>query len=405
MSAAANRAPHDDDIVIVAAARTPMGRFRGAFAGVRGDHLGAAVLNGLIDRAGIRADQVDEVVFGCVTQIGEQSANVARTSLLGAGWPETIPGLTIDRKCGSSETAIHVAAGLIAAGSCNLVVAGGIESMTRVPMGSNRAIHGEPYGWMAMERFAVPHQGEASERIADRWNLTRADLDDFAIRSHALAAQAADAGAFDAEIVPVAIATIAERDAEPALATLAHDETIRRDTSREKLGTLRTVFRENGRSTAGNSSQITDGASAVLITTRGHARSLGLTPRARLVAFTSVGADPELVLTGPIPASRKALAMAGLGIDDMDLYEINEAFAPVPLAWLAELGGDAEKLNVHGGAIALGHPMGASGTRIMTTLIHALERKGLRYGLQSMCCNGGIATATIIEREDGYAGH
>jgi len=389
-----------NDIVIVGAARSPMGRFRGAFAPVRGDHLGAVVLNGLIERVGVTPAQIDEVVFGCVTQIGEQSANVARTSLLGAGWPESIPGLTIDRKCGSSETAIHVAAGLIAAGSCKMVVAGGIESMTRVPMGSNRAIHGEPYGWMAMERFDVPHQGEASERIADRWNLSRDDVDRFAFRSHRLAAAAADAGAFDNETVPVDIAAVAERGAELTRDRLDQDETIRRETSLEKLGKLKTVFRENGRITAGNSSQITDGAAAVLVTTRGHAESLGLKPRARVVAFTSVGADPELVLTGPIPASRKVLEMAGLTIGDIDLYEINEAFASVPLAWLAELGGDIEKLNVHGGAVALGHPMGASGARLMTTMINALEQRGLRYGLQSMCCNGGIATATIIERLD-----
>jgi len=389
-----------DDIVLVGAARTPMGRFRGALSPVRGDHLGAVVLNGLIDRAGVRAEQVDDVIFGCVTQIGEQSANVARTALISAGWPEVIPGMTIDRKCGSSEAAIHVAAGLIAAGSADMIVAGGIESMSRVPMGSNRAIHGEAFGWMVQERFDMPSQGEASERLCDHWNLTREDADAFAIRSHARAAAAADAGRFDAEIVPVDIAAVAERGAELKVDRLAADESIRRDTSAEKLATLKTVFREDGRMTAGNASQITDGAAAVLVTRRSHAEKLGLKPRARIVAFTSIGADPSMVLTGPIPATRRLLERTGLSLADIDLYEINEAFASVPLAWLAELGADPDRLNVNGGAIALGHPLGASGARLMTTMLHELERRGGRYGLQAMCCNGGIATATIIERID-----
>lgn len=387
-----------DDIVIVGAVRTPIGRFRGALSPVRGDHLGAVVLDALAERSGVSPDQIDDVIFGCVTQVGEQSANVGRTALLSAGWPVAIPGMTIDRKCGSSEAAVHVAAGLIAAGSADLIVAGGIESMSRVPMGSNRAIHGEPYGWMAERRGEVPSQGEASERIADVWDLSRHDLDGFAIRSHTRAAAADDAGRFADEIVPVDILAIAERGAETKTDRLDRDETIRRDTSHEKLATLKTVFRENGRMTAGNASQISDGAAALLLARRSRAEELGLTARARVVAFTSVGADPELVLTGPIPATRKVLAMAGLTLDDIDLYEINEAFASVPLAWLKELGGDPDKLNVNGGAIALGHPLGASGARLMTTMLHELERRGGRYGLQAMCCNGGIATATIIER-------
>ncbi|MBM6577816.1 thiolase family protein [Microvirga sp. SRT01] len=387
-----------NDVVIVGAVRTPIGRFRGALAPVRGDHLGAVVLNALAARSGIPHEQVDDVIFGCVTQVGEQSANVARTSLLSAGWPVEIPGMTIDRKCGSSEAAVHVAAGLIAARSADMIVAGGIESMSRVPMGSNRSIHGEAYGWMAEERGEIPSQGEASERIADVWQLTREDVDGFAIRSHTRAAQAEDAGRFADEIVPVDIAAVAERGVELKAQRLERDETIRRDTSREKLGTLKTVFREGGRITAGNASQISDGAAALLIARRERAEALGLRARARVVAFTSIGADPALVLTGPIPATRKVLAMAGLTLDDIDLYEINEAFASVPLAWLKELGGDPEKLNVNGGAIALGHPLGASGARLMTSLLHELERRGARYGLQAMCCNGGIATATIIER-------
>ena len=389
-----------DDIVIVDAVRTPVGRFRGALADVRADHLGAVVLKALVARNGIAPDAVDDVIFGCVTQIGEQSANVARTALLSAGWPDAIPGMTIDRKCGSAESAVHIAAGLIAAGMADMVVAGGVESMSRVPMGSNRAIHGEAFGWMLLDQGEPPSQGEASERIADRWGLTRAQMDSFAIDSHRKAAAAADAGAFDGQIVPVDVAAVAEKGTDGPHAPFVADETIRRDTSIEKLGTLKTVFRAEGRSTAGNSSQISDGAAALLIARRGHAEACGLRPRARIVAFTSVGADPALVLTGPIPATRKVLEKAGLTLDQIDLYEVNEAFAPIPLAWLAELGGDPAKLNVNGGAIALGHPLGASGARLMTTLLNELERRGARYGLQTMCCNGGIATATIIERLD-----
>jgi acetyl-CoA acyltransferase len=389
-----------NDIVIVGAVRTPMGRFRGALAQVRADHLGAVVLNALLERTGVSPEQIDDVIFGCVTQIGEQSANVARTALLSAGWPDSVPGITIDRKCGSSEAAVHMAAGLLSSGMVKMVVAGGVESMSRVPMGSNRDLHGEAFGWLVQERAELPSQGEASERIADKWGLSRDDVDGFAVRSHALAGEAADRGDFDAEIVPVDIRSVAEKGAELAVETLSADESIRRGSTKEKLGTLKTVFREGGRMTAGNASQITDGAAALLVTTRGHAEALGLKPRARVVAFASVGADPELVLTGPIPATAKVLELAGMTLDQIDLYEVNEAFASVPLAWLKETGGDPDKLNVNGGAIALGHPLGASGARLMTTLLHGLERRGARFGLQTMCCNGGLATATIIERLD-----
>jgi acetyl-CoA acyltransferase len=293
-----------------------------------------------------------------------------------------------------------MAAGLLSSGMVKMVVAGGVESMSRVPMGSNRDLHGEAFGWLVQERAELPSQGEASERIADKWGLSRDDVDGFAVRSHALAGEAADRGDFDAEIVPVDIRSVAEKGAELAVETLSADESIRRGSTKEKLGTLKTVFREGGRMTAGNASQITDGAAALLVTTRGHAEALGLKPRARVVAFASVGADPELVLTGPIPATAKVLELAGMTLDQIDLYEVNEAFASVPLAWLKETGGDPDKLNVNGGAIALGHPLGASGARLMTTLLHGLERRGARFGLQTMCCNGGLATATIIERLD-----
>lgn len=389
-----------DDIVIIGAVRTPMGRFRGALSQVRADHLGAVVLNALLERTGVKADQIDDVIFGCVTQIGEQSANVARTALLSAGWPDHVPGMTIDRKCGSSEAAVHVAAGILSTGMAKMIVAGGVESMSRVPMGSNRDIHGDAFGWLVQERAESPSQGEASERVADRWNLTRDDVDAFAVLSHARAAAAADRGDFDAEMVAIDLPSVAEKGAEIERERLDADETVRRGSTKEKLGTLKTVFREDGRMTAGNASQIADGAAALLVTTRGHAEALGIKPRARVVAFTSVGADPDLVLTGPIPATAKVLELAGLTLDQIDLYEVNEAFASVPLAWLAETGGDPEKLNVNGGAIALGHPLGASGARLMTSLLHALEVRGGRYGLQTMCCNGGLATATIIERLD-----
>lgn len=388
------------DIVIVDAVRTPIGRFRGSLAGVRADHLGALVIGRLLERVDLSPAQVDDVIFGCVTQIGEQSANIARTALLGAGWPVTIPGLTVDRKCGSGEVAVHLAAGLIAAGSADIVVAGGAENMSRVPMGSNREIHGEAFGWMASERYELTSQGEAAERMADKWSLSRDELDDYAFASHSRAA-AADAGHFANEIVEVPVETLREHGLSEAVAPLRGDETIRRDTSREKLATLKTSFRpETGRITAGNSSQISDGAAALLLMSAETAQRLGLKPRARVRAFTTVGADPTLMLTGPIAATHKVLKQAGLDIGDIDLFEVNEAFASVPLAWMRETGVSHERLNVNGGAIALGHPLGASGARLMTTLLNELERRGARYGLQAICCAGGMGTATIIERLD-----
>jgi acetyl-CoA acyltransferase len=386
--------------VILDAVRTPIGRFRGDLANIRGDHLGAHVLQSLMARTGLSPEMVDDVVFGCVTQVGEQSTNMARTSLLGAGWPETIPGVTIDRKCGSSEAAVHMAAAEIAAGYANVVVAGGVESMTRVPMGSNRSIHGEPFGYKLTDRFEMTSQGESAERLCDIWGFSRDDLDDFAFESHRRAAAAADAGYFDREIAPVRVADWQERTAEPSDAVVSADQTIRRETTREKLGTLKPSFRENGRVTAGNASQIADGAAALLIASEEAADRLGVRPRARIVAATTVGSDPTLMLTGPVAATRKVLDMAGLRLSDIDLFEVNEAFASVPLMWLKEIGADRDRLNVNGGAIALGHPLGGSGARLMTTLLHELERRGARYGLQSMCCAGGLATATIIERLD-----
>jgi len=384
--------------VIVGAVRTPIGRFRGSLATARADHLGALVIEELVRRAGVAPADVDDVVFGCVTQIGEQSANIARTALLGAGWPSSIPGMTVDRKCGSSEAAVHIGVGSIASGAADIVVAGGAESMTRVPMGSNRDLHGEAFGWMVTDRYDLVSQGEAAERISDLYGITRDDCDDYAIESHRRAAAAADAGRFDDEIVPVPLDRVRERDAEGEAATLSADETIRRETSREKLSTLKTSFRENGRITAGNASQISDGASALLLMSDAAAQRMGIRPRARIVATVAIGSDPELTLTGPIDATRKLFARTGLSADDIDLFEVNEAFASVPLAWMKEIGVGHDRLNVNGGAIALGHPLGATGTRIMATMLNELERRGGRYAMQAICCNGGLGTATLIER-------
>ena len=387
------------DVYIVDAVRTPIGRYKGSLAGVRADHLGAHLLNALVQRNNIEAGNVDDVVFGCVTQVGEQSANIARTSLLGAGWPETVPGLTLDRKCGSGEVAIHVASGFISAGSASVVVAGGAENMSRVRMGGNREIYGEAFGWMAEERFELTSQGEAAERIVDKWQLTRAELDEYSVRSHQLANAAREKGYFSNEIVSVPVADLQEKGwQESAPDFLNEDETIRPDSSSEKLATLKTSFRENGRLTAGNSSQISDGASLLLLASKEACERLGLKPRARIVSFTTVGSDPTLMLTGPIAASRRILERAGLDIDDIDLFEVNEAFSPVPLVWMKELGVGSEKLNVNGGAIALGHPLGASGARIMTSMLNELERREGRFALQAICCAGGMGTATLIER-------
>jgi acetyl-CoA acyltransferase len=386
------------EVLIIEAVRTPVGRFRGALHEVRADHLGAIILQELVRRAGIEAQRVDDVIFGCVTQVGEQCGNVARTALLSAGWPEAVPGMTVDRKCGSSEAAVHVAFAQIAGGACDIVVAGGAENMSRVPMGGNRDVHGQPFGWKLLERFEQVGQGEAAERVADLWALTRADLDGYALASHRRAAAAADLGHFAREIVPVPVREWSETRAGDIVVDFQRDETIRRDTSAEKLATLKSSFRPDGRVTAGNSSQISDGAAALLLMSADAAKTLSRPPKARIRAVATVGSDPTLMLTGPVAATRRVLARAGLALSDIDLFEVNEAFAPVPLMWMRETGVSHERLNVNGGAIALGHPLGASGARIMTTLVHELQRRDATFGLQAICCAGGLATATIIER-------
>ena len=383
--------------VIVDAVRTPLGRRNGALKDWHPVDLAAETLTALAARTGIDPGLVDDVVLGCVMQVGEQAANVARNAVLAAGWPESVPGTTIDRQCGSSQQALHFAAQGVIAGAYDVAVAGGVEVMTRVPMGSSMADgkFGYPFGPRVGARYAdqgglVP-QGISAELVADAWSITREEMDEYGARSQALAARAIAEGRFEREIVPVPGA-----DGRP----VTTDEGPR-PTTVETLAMLKPAFRseqEGGRVTAGNSSQITDGAAAVLVMSEQRAAELGLTPRARVVEFALAGADPRLMLTAPIPATEKVLARAGLSLDEIDLVEINEAFASVVLAWERELRPDMDRVNVNGGAIALGHPLGCSGARLLTTLLNELERSGGRYGLQTMCEGGGMANATVIER-------
>jgi acetyl-CoA acyltransferase len=376
------------DAVIVEAVRTPVGRRSGAYKDVHAVDMSAHVLNSLIERVGIDPSVVDDVIWGCVSQVGEQAINVGRNAVLAAGWPETVTGTTVDRQCGSSQQAVHFAAAGVISGQYDVAVAGGVEMMTRVPMGSNRGEGvGEPYGSTMRARYDNQpiNQGLGAEMIAERWALSRQQLDEFSLSSHEKAARAIDSGALSGQYASV-----------PG-SGLEVDEGVRRDTSLEKLGNLKPAFKEDGVIHAGNSSQIADGAGALLITTSEKARELGLKPLARLIAFALAGADPIIMLTAPIPATAKALTRAGLSIDDIGAFEINEAFAPVPLAWLKETGADADKLNPLGGAIAVGHPLGGSGAVLMTRLVHHMADNGIRYGLQSMCEGGGMANATILE--------
>jgi acetyl-CoA acyltransferase len=372
------------DAVIVGAVRTPVGRRGGGLAAVHPVDLSAHVLRALAERAGFDPSDVEDVVWGCVSQVGEQSWNIGRNAVLAAGWPESVPGTTLDRQCGSSQQALHFAAATVIAGHADLVVAGGVESMTRVPMGSS-AGGADPYGSAVRRRYGVESfdQGAGAEMIAARWGFTRRQLDEYALASHTAAARAQDAGEFDAEIEPIA--------------GVKRDEGIRRDTSLEKLGRLKTPFRADGVVTAGSASQISDGAAALAVTTSEHAAARGLRPLARIHTAVVAAGDPVIMLTAPIPATAKALARAGLTLGEIGVYEVNEAFAPVPLAWLAETGADPARLNPRGGAIALGHPLGGSGARIMTTMLHHMRQTGTRYGLQTMCEGGGMANATIVE--------
>ncbi len=383
------------EAVIVDAVRTPMGRREGMLKGWHPVDLLAHALRGLIDRTHIKPEMIDDVIGGCVMQVGEQAANMARNAVLAAGFPESVPGTTVDRQCGSSQQAIHFAAQGVIAGSYDVAIGCGVESMSRVPMGSSaKNGPGRPFGPAMMERYhnVTFNQGISAEMMAERWKIGRTQLDEYSLESHRRAARATDQGWFRREILPIEIET------EQGRKTVAKDEGIRADTTLEKMATLKTVFKEDGCITAANSSQITDGAAAVLVMERGVAERLGLKPLARFVAFALAGEDPVLMLAAPIPATRKILNRAGLKLSDMDRIEINEAFASVVLAWQKELDADLSKVNVNGGAVALGHPLGASGARLMTTLVHELQRTGGRYGLQTMCEGGGMANATIIER-------
>jgi acetyl-CoA acyltransferase len=383
--------------VIVDAIRTPLGKRNGKLKDWHPVDLAAETLSALVDRTGIDPGIVDDVVMGCVMQVGEQGVNIARNAVLAAGWPEHVPGTTVDRQCGSSQQAAHFAAQGVIAGAYDVVVAAGVEVMTRVPMGASMAEgkFGFPFGPKITARYAdqgglVP-QGISAELIADKWGISREDMDRFGAQSQQRAQRATTEGRFEREILPVL-------GADGALVKV--DEGLR-ETTMESLAKLKPSFRpeeEGGRVTAGNSSQITDGSSAVLIMSEEKAKALGLTPRARFVEFALAGADPRLMLTAPIPATAKVLERWGKGIDSLDLVEINEAFASVVLAWEKEFHPDMEKVNPNGGAIALGHPLGCSGTRLMTTLLNELERTGGRFGLQTMCEGGGMANATIIER-------
>ena len=384
---------NDRDVVIVEAVRTAVGRRGGSLSGVHPVPLLAQVLQEVVRRSGLEPDVVEDVVSGCVSQVGEQALNVARNALLTAGFPYTIPATSVDRQCGSAQQAIHFAANLIQADVCDVTIGCGVENMTRTPMGSSMSREmGFPFPPELLSEYALTPQGVSADQIAKKWGITREQVDEFSYESHMKAARAREEGRFQREILPV------EVELEGVKTTFDQDEGIRPNTSIEKLAGLQPSFGEDGIHTAGNSSQISDAAAAVLLMSAAKAKELGVKARARIVAQAVVGSDPILMLTGPITATPKVLDKAGLKMDEIDLIEINEAFASVVLAWEKELGPDMSKVNVNGGAIALGHPLGCTGAKLMTTLLHELERTDGRYGLQTMCCGGGLATATVIER-------
>ena len=375
------------DAVIVEAVRTPVGKRNGGLSGIHSADISALVLNALVERAGLDPVHVDDVVWGCVMQVGEQTFDIARTAVLSAGWPETVTGVTVDRQCGSSQQSVHFAAAGVIAGHYDFAVAGGVEMMSRTPMGSS--FTAPPLGQKYFARYGeeFPNQGLGAEMIADEWGFSRTQLDEYGLQSHERAAAAQEAGAFDAQIVPV--------QTENGL--VSKDEGIRPGGTLEKLATLKTPFKEDGKITAANSSQISDGSAALLITTSEFAKAHGLTPIARIHTAVLAGAAPMPMLTAPIPATQKALQKSGLKLDEIGAFEVNEAFASVPMAWLKDIGADDKLTNPLGGAIALGHPLGGSGARIMTTLVHHMRDNGIKYGLQTMCEGGGQANATILE--------
>lgn len=380
-----------NDAVIVEAVRTPVGigkPVKGALSGVHPVDLSAHVIDALITRSGVDPQHINDVIWGCVSQVGEQSANVARNSALAAGLPESVTGVSIDRQCGSSQQAVHFAAAAVMSGQMDLVIAGGVESMSRVPMFSNMAGGDGPFGPRMLARY--PHlvnQGISAEMIADRWSLSRTYLDELAAESQQRAARATKDGLFEAEITAVGTED----------GVVSFDQGVRPDTTTQSLAGLKPAFQEDGVVTAGNASQISDGSAALLITSSDKAAELGLTPLARLHSFAMSGVDPVIMLTGPIPATAKVLERSGLALGDIGTFEVNEAFAAVLGAWYSDTGADPEITNPQGGAIALGHPLGASGARLMTTMVHRMKRDRIRYGLQTMCEGGGMANATIVE--------
>jgi acetyl-CoA acyltransferase len=382
------------EVVIVEAVRTPIGRGheeKGYYRDVHASNLLAKAYAELIERAGIDATEVEDVVAGCVQQFGEQGINIGRNAWLEAGLPIETPATTVDRQCGSAQQAVNFAAALIASGVHDVAIGGGVEHMGHISFADSASVmqeHGFAFSPQLMERYNLVPQGISAEMIADQWEIPRSELDEIGLRSHQLAARATEEGRFEREIVPFAV----NGD------TYATDQGIRPDTSLEKLSQLKPAFKEDGKITAGNSSQVSDGAAAVLLMTREKADALGLKPRARIFDQTTVGVDPVIMLTGPIPATRKLLERNGMAMDDIDLVEINEAFASVVAAWRRELDPDMDRVNVNGGAIALGHPLGSTGARLITTLLHEMERSDKEMGLVTMCCGGGLGTGTLIQR-------
>ncbi len=382
------------EVVIVEAVRTPIGRRNGKLKDMHPVVLGSLVLQEIIKRSGVAPEQVEDGVFGCVTQVGEQSLNIARSAWLTAGFPVTTPGTTVDRQCGSSQQAIHFAANLIQSGVCDITIAGGVEAMSRVPMGSNAVSPGTPFPPELMELYDLVPQGISAELIARKYGISRRQMDEFGVRSHQLAHQATEEGRFKSQLVTIEVSL----DGNGHHELFTKDEGIRPTASYEATSALQPAFNPEHSITAGNSSQISDGAAAVLLMSVEKAKQLGLKPRARIRAQAVVGTDPVLMLEGPIPGTAAVLKRAGLDLKSIDLFEVNEAFASVVLAWQKETGADMDKTNVNGGAIAVGHPLGASGAILMNRLLYELERRDLRYGLETMCCGGGLGTATIIDR-------
>ncbi|MGB3885938.1 thiolase family protein [Gordonia sp. (in: high G+C Gram-positive bacteria)] len=373
------------DAVIVDAVRTPIGKRNGGLADVHPGDMSAHVLKALADRVGFDPATIDDVIWGCVSQVGDQAGSIGRVGVLAAGWPESVPSTVVDRRCGSSQQSVSFAAASVIAGQYDIAIAGGVESMSRVPMGAARG-DGKPYPDSVLDRYGVSgfNQGLGAEMMAKRWGFTRQQLDEYSVRSHERTAAAQDAGAFDAQIAAFA-------------GGLAIDEGVRRGSTVEKLAALKTPFDENGVVTAGNASQISDGAGALLVTTSEVAAANGWKPMARIHTSTVAGDDPVIMLTGPIAATKKALDRSGLQVSDIGAYEVNEAFAPVPMAWQAEIGASDDVLNPVGGAISVGHPLGGSGAILMTRLVHHMRDNGIQYGLQTMCEAGGMANATILE--------